>query len=1220
MRKIFLFVAILLAGFMANAQAPVQVEQPYMFLKWISVHDSIRGAIFLQGGDTMATQAYARGFAGAGVGYGIKRAGGNITLDTAVARKMDSAYAVNDSTIGFKINGHLYTFLIRGRYAPGTPCTGCLLASNNLSDISNTTTARTNLGLGTAATLDFPPTGNANVSQVVLGSDTRLAANSPPGSDQELIFNDGGNFGADGNFTFSKAFRESCLGCNVSYGDAHFDGGGAVNGALFLSSQNGPVWLTGDTATVRSTAGSTNIVRFMTNNVERFKVDNSGNVFFPGLASNSDTTAWKPMVLNPSTKAATYLDHWPVGAGGGFTNPMTTAGDFIYGNTGGAPLRLPPGTGSQILHSGTTPGWGAVNLATEVSGTLDSIRLPATGVVYGTYGDASHIPQVQVNTRGQIIGIGSLAATIDWSHITSIPSFGSLALLNTVNNSNWAGTVLSVANGGTGTATPGLVAGTNVTITGSWPNQTINSTGGGGGTPGGSSNDVQVNISGSFANVTHFTANSSTKVVNADTITTHKVRPDSVQINPARPLLDSIRIYGTSISVGIGASSAPYRYSTLVCNKLGALESNFAISGASLTIEGLAELNTIPQYSNSIYRWMILEWGVNDCQLGVTDSTTFSNAYKRFIDTCLARGWPASRILVLSPSYINPTLGSATFARQLQFRQAVASVAVSRSTKYLDIYDIEVAHGADLMLYDLIHPNDYGISAAYVTPITALLQDSVMGQGQALQVNGLSEFQKIRLRITDTMKYGGFVLGSNPDGTMGRYSTDGIILNSTMLPTAQAANFNLKGKGWLGASTYNGAENLNVAGGTRTGFLTISEGLASGVTGSKGELSIVAGGLYIGSYDRTTNTSLPFWLGGSLSGNTIIGAFSDDGIHRFQVNGDTKITGNFTQATGSSQFGGAVNFAFTSENFEPAGTTAQRIGTIQASFRFNTDSLRFEYYDGISWKCLRSTWDVVGSSFSLAAVGSAGSSNANGATYTGGVFNLNYANTSFPGVLDTARWRLLDSIYNGTWSVAHPFTFKLGNEFAAGGVRGDSLYSPADSLPYVSHIQLSIGGNIQERVKGVYTTRFTVTDLFPSQTSNANKFLTNNGSGTLRWDTIPIYDGLYTPAISNTTNISASTMHECQFSKNGNSWEVSGYFTVTPTLTATVTTFDLSLPISTGFADIGKCGGTAENGAIGLGAQISANVGTGNAQVKFLSIGTGSVDLFFKLQFRYSAP
>jgi Chaperone of endosialidase len=42
--------------------------------------------------------------------------------------------------------------------------------------------------------------------------------------------------------------------------------------------------------------------------------------------------------------------------------------------------------------------------------------------------------------------------------------------------------IIPVSSGGTGTATPNLVAGTNVTITGTWPNQTINATGGGSGT------------------------------------------------------------------------------------------------------------------------------------------------------------------------------------------------------------------------------------------------------------------------------------------------------------------------------------------------------------------------------------------------------------------------------------------------------------------------------------------------------------------------------------------------------------------------------------------------------------------------------------------------------------------------------------------------------------------------------------------------------------------
>lgn len=45
--------------------------------------------------------------------------------------------------------------------------------------------------------------------------------------------------------------------------------------------------------------------------------------------------------------------------------------------------------------------------------------------------------------------------------------------------------LLSVANGGTGTASPGIVAGTNVTVSGTWPNQTVNSSGSGGGLPTG---------------------------------------------------------------------------------------------------------------------------------------------------------------------------------------------------------------------------------------------------------------------------------------------------------------------------------------------------------------------------------------------------------------------------------------------------------------------------------------------------------------------------------------------------------------------------------------------------------------------------------------------------------------------------------------------------------------------------------------------------------------
>lgn len=53
------------------------------------------------------------------------------------------------------------------------------------------------------------------------------------------------------------------------------------------------------------------------------------------------------------------------------------------------------------------------------------------------------------------------------------PTYGAVALAADVSG------LLPVANGGTGTGTPALVSGTNVTITGTWPNQTVNAAAGG---------------------------------------------------------------------------------------------------------------------------------------------------------------------------------------------------------------------------------------------------------------------------------------------------------------------------------------------------------------------------------------------------------------------------------------------------------------------------------------------------------------------------------------------------------------------------------------------------------------------------------------------------------------------------------------------------------------------------------------------------------------------
>jgi hypothetical protein len=98
------------------------------------------------------------------------------------------------------------------------------------------------------------------------------------------------------------------------------------------------------------------------------------------------------------------------------------------------------------------------------------------------------------NLTGVVTSTGNTTAIANGAISNAMLANGAVANLsgtNTGDQTNITGTadnvtgIVAVANGGTGTATPSLVAGTNVTITGTFPNQTINSTGGGGGGAGG---------------------------------------------------------------------------------------------------------------------------------------------------------------------------------------------------------------------------------------------------------------------------------------------------------------------------------------------------------------------------------------------------------------------------------------------------------------------------------------------------------------------------------------------------------------------------------------------------------------------------------------------------------------------------------------------------------------------------------------------------------------
>jgi hypothetical protein len=109
------------------------------------------------------------------------------------------------------------------------------------------------------------------------------------------------------------------------------------------------------------------------------------------------------------------------------------------------------------------------SLSGDVTGTQGATAIsPATVTGKALTGFSASAGTVSA-TDSILTGINKIVGNIS-AYVTNLSASGAGGVTGT----------LPVANGGTGTSTPALVAGTNVTITGTWPNNTINASGGGG--------------------------------------------------------------------------------------------------------------------------------------------------------------------------------------------------------------------------------------------------------------------------------------------------------------------------------------------------------------------------------------------------------------------------------------------------------------------------------------------------------------------------------------------------------------------------------------------------------------------------------------------------------------------------------------------------------------------------------------------------------------------
>jgi hypothetical protein len=202
------------------------------------------------------------------------------------------------------------------------------------------------------------------------------------------------------------------------------------------------------------------------------------------IVYNASTDLWENNTVSLTAGVNGTL---PV-ANGGTGQTSYTDGQLLIGNSTGNTLTkttLTAGTGISI-----TNGAGSISISATGSGTVTSVTGTSPVVSSGGATPDISLASGYGDTQNPYASKSANYILAAPNGSTGVPTFRPLAVADVPTlNQNTTGTaanvtgIVAVLNGGTGTTTPSLVAGSNITVTGTWPNQTIASTGGSSATP-----------------------------------------------------------------------------------------------------------------------------------------------------------------------------------------------------------------------------------------------------------------------------------------------------------------------------------------------------------------------------------------------------------------------------------------------------------------------------------------------------------------------------------------------------------------------------------------------------------------------------------------------------------------------------------------------------------------------------------------------------------------